>query len=311
MMLWIPALVLPVLFWQQGVETAPELRKAGITHIAVPAADVARWKTIAGMVADPVDLAATIKLPPPGVALRIDEASASHVPWVSSNGWRFMRQADARFYYDIPANTTTLAAAEAFTFGGQALISTGVNGIEPFAKMSQFLRTINSDQAKPLADIGFIDDNSALSAEVMNLMIRDNLLFKIIPSLSEKCKLTVQLGSKDYEAGSVNDADPIVHKIRANLTDARRSVRIFGTSVVIAHVTGEADKPRVHLLNYGAPAHIRVGAFRVRVLGRYSKFQIHCFDSPDVQLMDVEVQSDATEFTLPDLKTYAVVELAR
>lgn len=305
------AVILPILFWQGSANTAPELQKAGITRVAVPSPELASWRTIAGISAEPADITAAIKLPPPGVALKIDEASASRIPWVSSNGWRFMRQPRAKFYYNVPANIATLAAAEAFCYGAEALVHTDAEGIEPLAKMLEFLTAINSDEAKPLADVEYVDNGSAASAEVMNLMIRDNLLFKTVPEASGRAKLSVQLGSKDYPAANVKDADSIVHKIRGNLTDDRRFVRIFGTSVVIVHVAGEVDKPRLHLLNYGSGAHIRVGGFRVRVLGRYARSQIHSFDGPNERLLDYEVQADATEFTVPELKTYAVVDLAR
>jgi hypothetical protein len=308
-MAWVPALILPILFWQQGTDAASDLRKAGVTHLAVPPADVAKWQST-GLTAEPLDVASTVNLAAPGVALRMDEASATHVPWVSCNGWRFIRESDATFYYDNPADAS-LAAAEAFAFGGRAIIRPAANGITPFAKMLEFLQSINSDQTGPIADIAFVDDKSARSGEVMNLMVRDNLLFKIAPSGGAGTKLTVQLGSEEYPPGRENDADSLVHKIRANLTDAKRSVRVFGTSVVIVRLTGNADNPRLHLLNYGAPAHIRMGAFRVRVLGRFSKARFHCFAAPDAQLADFEAQADATEFTVPSLTTYAVVDLAR
>jgi hypothetical protein len=305
------AVAIPVLFWPDRVDTAPRIRQAGLTHIAVPPDQSAQWKAIQGISADPVDLAATVKLQSPGVTLYIDDASASRRPWISSNGWQFMRQPKAKFYYDVPPETAPLAAAEAFCFGGDALIHTTVDGVKPLVQMLQFLTSINSDLARPIADIGFIDNGSAVSAEVMNLMVRDTLLFAITPAISSNYKVTVRLGSQEYPESSVKDADSIVRAIRTNLNDERRSVRIFGSSVVIARLTGEPDKLRLHLLNYGAGTHIRVGGFRVRVLGRYSKFQLHSFDSSGEQLLDYEVQPDATEFTVPELKTYAIVDLSR
>jgi hypothetical protein len=304
------AIVLPVLFWHEGINTAPDLRKAGITQIAVPTANIAPWQNMAGLRVEPADLAASSKLPSPGVALRLDEASASHIPWVTSNGWRFLREPKARFYYDVAAPTVSLAAAEAFSFGGQALIHTGMEGLKPLADMLRFLHAIDSDRTTPIADIAIIDNRSAASAEVLNLMVRDNLLFNIVRSPGPGYKLTVQLGSKAYSPSALKDADAIVHKIRADLGDARRTVRLFGASVVVAHMTGSPDNPRLHFLNYGVAAHVEVGAFRVRVLGRYSKSQIHAFDQPAQRLMDFEVDAEATEFTVPDLKTYAVVDLA-
>lgn len=301
--------VVPILFWQDGIDTAREVRQAGLTHIAVPNDRSAQWKTVHGISADPVDLGTTVKLQAPGVDLRIDEASASRRPWVSSNAWRIVRQPKARFYYEAPGGVAALAAAEAFCYGGNALIHTNMDGLKPLAQMLEFLTAINADSDKPIADIGFVDDGSAVSAEVMNLMVRDNLLFAVTPAISSNYKLTVRLGSRDYPAPSVKDADSITHAIRANLTDARRSIRLYGTSVVIARLTGEREKARLHLLNYGAASHIRVGGFRVRVLGGYSKFQIHSFETPGEKLLDYEVQPDATEFTVPELNTYAVIDL--
>ncbi len=308
-MLLLFAAALPLLLWDQGVNTAPDLRKAGFSHIAVPAPEAAQWGAIEGISVDPVDIALTVKLQAPGVALQTDEASASRVPWVSSNGWRFLRQPHAKFRYDVPGKTAPLAAAEAFCYGSNALIRTDSDGIAALAKMLQFLQSIDSQAATSIADIQFGDDDSAISAEVMNLMVRDNLLFRVGPALGNS-KLRVQLGTRAYPASSVKDADAIVHKIRANLTDERRSVRLFGTSVVIVRLTSEPGKCRVHLLNYGAGSHLRVGGFRVRVLGRYPNHQIHSFDTPDEQLLDYEVQSGATEFTVPDLKSYAVIDLS-
>ena len=52
----------------------------------------------------------------------------------------------------------------------------------------------------------------------------------------------------------------------------------------------------------------QVGAFRVRVLGFYDKAELR---SPDmaVEIADFSRGPDATEFTVPSLKTYAVVDL--
>ncbi len=309
-MLFLIAAALPLLLWDKGVNTAPDLRKAGFTHIAVPAPQAAQWKGIEGISADPIDLTRTVKLQAPGVALQTDEASASRVPWVSSNGWRFLRQPGAEFYYDVSAKTAPLAAAEAFSYGSRAVIRTGPDGLAPLGEMIHFLQSIQSQPESPVADIQFADDGSAISAEVMNLMVRDNLLFQVGAAPGRGTKLTVQLGTRDYPASSVKDADTIVHKIRANLTDDRRSVRIYGTSVVVVHLAAEPGKCRVHLLNYGAGSRVRVGGFRIRALGRYPNHQIHSFDTPGEQLLDYEAQSGATEFTVPDLKSYAVVDLS-
>jgi hypothetical protein len=100
------------------------------------------------------------------------------------------------------------------------------------------------------------------------------------------------------------------HEIRAQLTDERRSLRVYGSEVVVARLTVLPDGVRVHLLNY-AGAQRKIDGLRVRVLGQYAKHRLAAAGSPQAELLDYSVGSDATEFTLPELKTYAVIDLSR
>jgi hypothetical protein len=49
----------------------------------------------------------------------------------------------------------------------------------------------------------------------------------------------------------------------------------------------------------------------LRVLGQYPKHRLAAAGSPGLELLDYSVEPDATEFTLPQLKTYAVIDLSR
>jgi len=71
----------------------------------------------------------------------------------------------------------------------------------------------------------------------------------------------------------------------------------------VGRVIGNADRARILLLNY-AGAERQVSGVRVRVLGKYSKH-----NHPN--LVDFTVEPDATEFTLPELKTFTVIDLTR
>jgi len=307
-MLLLFALLLPGLYWQGGPETAASLHQAGITHILVPASQVASWKGVPGIEAGAADLQTAVKLPDPGITFRMNRSSATRVPWVNSNGSRLMRR-KAKFYYDVSGNASALAAAEAFCYGADAIIKTDTSGLDPLGQMLKFLASVDSSQGQPVADIGFIDDGSPAAGEVMNLLVRDNLLFRIVSSPQPDLKLTVRLGSREYPAEQAKNPDVLVHKIRANLTDARRTFRIYGTSVVVARLTRESDHLRLHLLNYGAARGTRVGGFRVRVLGRYRKAQLHSFANPADQIAEFNAEARATEFTVPELKAYAVIDL--
>jgi hypothetical protein len=301
---------LPGLFWDGGADTAAALRDAGVSHILAPAAKSESWKGVAGITAGTADLEKAVKLLSPTVNYRTNQASASREPWLVHNGWKLLRQPQGRFYYDVPGEAAALAAAEAFAYGANAMVKTDAAGLKPFARMVDFLRGVNGDDLPPVADFGFIDDGSATSGEVMNLLVRDNLLFRLIRAPDRALKLTVRLGSKEYPMEDAKNPKAIAQAVRTNLTDEKRSLRIYGSAVVVARVTGSAGHVRVQLVNYAGAAR-KVNGIRVRVLGNYPKHQLAADDNPGEQLLDYTVESGATEFTLPELKTYAVVDLSR
>jgi hypothetical protein len=309
---------LPALFWDGPADTAPALREAGIKQIHVPAARLAEWKNVPGMAAEAADPQGAVKLLAPTVNYRMDQASASRAPWLISNGWQFLRQPKGRFYYDVTGKASAMAAAEALCFGAgtgpnagaNVMVRTDAAGLKPLAEMLEFLGGVNAGPLPPIADIGFIDDGSAAAGEVMNLMVRDNLLFEIVARPDSRLKLTVRLGAKEYPLADAKNPSLVAHVIRGNLTDEKRSVRIYGSPVVVARLTGSGGKVRLHLLNYTGATR-NVDGIRVRVLGQYPKHQLAAAGSPGLELADYTVEPDATEFTLTQLKTYAVIDLSR
>ena len=307
-MFWAAAL--PVLFWSAAPDTAPALRDAGITHIAVPAAQAESWKAASGITVETADLRKMVKLEAPGVEYRVDQASASRAPWLDSNGWQFLRQPQGRFYYDVKGAGAAIAAAESFSYGIAAFVSTDSAGLKPFARMIAFLRSVSAEAMPVVADIGFQDDGTDVSAEVMNLMLRHNLLFRTVSSPDPKLKLNVRIGSKEYPAADAQDPGAMAQIIRANLTDEKRSLRIYGSPVVIGRLTGSAGQVRVQLLNYSGAGR-SVSGLRVRVLGNFPKHQLAAEGSPAAQMLDYAADAEATEFTLPELKTFAVIDLSR
>ncbi len=301
---------LPALFWDGAANTAPALRDAGIHQILVPAARLASWKSVPGIAAEAADLEGAVKLATPTVDYRMNEAAATNAPWVVANGWRFIRRPEGRFYYDVTGKQAALAAAEAFCYGANAMIRTDMAGLKPLAEMLEFLRTITGEELPPVADIGYIDDGSAASGEVMNLLVRDNLLFQLETAPDRRLKLNVKLGTREYPLEDAENPGVVAHAVRFNLTDEKRSVRIYGSQVVVARLTGERGHIRLHLLNYAGAAR-KVEGIRVRVLGQYPKHQLSLADGAGVELLDYSVEPDATEFTLPELKMYAIVDLSR
>lgn len=309
MMLFLLAAV-PTLFWGGAPDTAQSVRDAGFQHIAVPAAKLDAWKAVTGLTVEAADPTKALKLEAPTVEYRVDQASASRAPWLTSNGWQFIRQPQGQFYYETKGAGSAIAAAEAFSWGAKAWISTDAAGLKPLAQMLEFLKGVNAQDLAPVADIGFIDDGTDVTGEVMNLMLRHNLLFKVVKAPDSKMKLNVRIGTKEYPADEAQDPGAMTQIIRGNLTDEKRSLRVYGSPVVIARLTETGGKARVQLLNYSGATR-KIDGLRVRVLGAFPKHQASIMGSPGAELLDYTVDGGATEFTLPELKTFAVVDLLR
>ncbi len=310
MTLPLVAALLPVLFWDGGPQTASALRDAHIDHIFVPQSALKSWKSVPGITVEPADPQRAVRLVTPSVNFRMFDATATQAPWINSNGWRYLRHPGARCYVEAPGAAAALAAAEAFVFGGNTMIHTDAAGLQPLAAMLDFSRKLDPADLHPLANIGFIDDGSPTSGERMNMMVVRNLLLEPVTAPDPSLALTVRVGSTDYPDAAWHNPDLLEHVIRSKLTDEKRLVRVYGSDVVIARLAGAEDHVRVHLLNYATARH-RVGGLRVRVLGKFASYKVHASGDPDAHLADFAAESDVTEFTLPELRTYAVVDLSR
>ncbi len=235
-----------------------------------------------------------IKLPAPGVQYRANVASATSVPWIDSNVWQIERKPDATYFYDVP--NAALAMAEAYAYQAHAQVHTA----DP-AGMLDFLHKIDKPAFPALVNLGVIDDGSDAAGEVLNLLARRNLLFRIVAKPDPKLDLNLN----PMKEGAT---DPFAYaqKVRQRLGDDKRLVRLYGTDVVIARLTGEAGKARLHLLNY---SNRKVVGMRVRLKGRYAKGEVAAYQVDHPELADYTSAEGATEFTLSELGAYAVIDL--
>jgi hypothetical protein len=307
-MLFLAAL-LPILFWDKGPETVDQLNKAGIKQIAVPAALEPAWKGVTGIVAQTADKEKAVKLPVPKVEYRMNQAAATRSPWVDANGWRILRSPDAQFFYNVPGQAAGLAAAEAYVYDAKALIQTDPAGLEPLAKMLAFLEKLKPADLPPVANIGFVDDGSPQAGEVMNLLVRRNLLLKTVKKADPSLPVNVELGSAKYPKQAAANPSEMAQQIRFELTDEKRSLRIYGSDVVIGRLTSDVKRARLSLINYASARPVR--GLRIRVLGTFPKHELHVFGTPGAALVDYEVQRGATEFTLAEMGSFAVIDLSR
>jgi hypothetical protein len=302
------ALLLPSIFWDKGPETAHLLKEAQITQISVPASMINSWKTVSGISVSSADLTQAKKIPPPAIKYQRHRATATAAPWVDSNGWRFIRDPAAIYFYEATGKTAAMSAAEAFAYGVHAYIHTDEAGLQPLGQLLAFLRKMNPPKLPVRANIGFIDDGTPASGEFMNLLVRRNLLLRLVKAPDPSLDLTVKLGTPDYPSSEAGNPSMLAERVRANLTDAKRLLRIYGSEVVVGRLYGNQDKSELYLLNYGA-SRVPVDGLRVRVLGDFHHASLHDSVSPNEPLLDVLHTPQATEFTLKDLSILAIVDL--
>ena len=97
-----------------------------------------------------------------------------------------------------PAGKAALAAAEAFAYGGNAMLKIDPADLESLGSMLTFLGSAPARDLPAVADFAVVDDGSAATGEVMNLLPRRNLLFEVVKAPSTQYRINVAIGSPDY-----------------------------------------------------------------------------------------------------------------
>jgi hypothetical protein len=246
------------------------------------------------------------KVPAPNIQMRMNEASATTVPWIDSNAWRYMRGLSKALYAELPAGTAALAAAEAHAWGVDAILQPAPEDRDRLNAMLEFLNRVDAPRMPVRANVGIVDDKSNELPEVLNLMSRRNLPYKVVAAPDKKLDMNIQIGSAQYPRDAVKNPSDFAARVREKLTDEKRLVRLFNTYTVLANLTGEGPKGRLHLVNYSKRP---VKDVRVRVLGEYKDVKLAEASDGGMAATDVLVKGGATEFTVPQIGTYAVVDL--
>jgi hypothetical protein len=306
--IWVViAAILPGLQWAGETDTASQLRDAGIERVIVASPSVGAWSELGFLAETDERLAAYTAVEAPSVRMERSIAAATSVPWVEANGWHFLRGVERAWYRDIPTGRAALAAAEAYSYGVDAVLDATSEDLAAFGDMLRFVRSVNQGDEETLADIGFVDDGTPEAREAMKLLERRNLLFRAVERADPTLDLNVQIGSEEYPRSAAADPHEFATHVRMKLTDQRRLLRIYGSDVVLGHVSSVGETTRVHLLNYGPSG--TVAGLRVRVDGIFSKAELASFGTNTAEVVDLRVRDGGTEFTVPEIVLYAVVDL--
>jgi len=240
-------------------------------------------------------------------------AQVTLAPWVESNGWRFQRGVTRANYAALPRGTAPLAAAEAFTYGVDAILNADAGDVEELGNLLRFLKghpQPENGRLTPLANIAIVDDGSAEAGEALNMLTRRNLLYRIVMQPDKTVDLNIQIGSDDFPKQSLTNPSDFAARVREKLGDDRRLVRVYGTNTAIARLTGDGRRMRFVLLSYSRNRLQQ--DVRIRLLGRYEPSAFAAFGAAaDARLADVEHLGSVTEFTLPGFSTIAIVDLTK
>jgi hypothetical protein len=173
------------------------------------------------------------------------------------------------------------------------------------AKMLEFLARMDAPAMPPLANIGIVDDRSEEIDEVLNLLGRRNLLYRVVRAPDPKLGINVRLGSREFPRESAADPNDFAARIREKLGDERRLVRLYGSYVVLAHLTGDSKRARLHLINYASRP---VKDLRIRVRGPYTSIRL-AGETGKEQAIDEARESGVIEVTVPEMQVYTIVDL--
>jgi len=302
------AVSLPCVYWSQGIETRATLEAAAIKRICVTPERADAWRAAGFTVTSlsDADLASREALPSPGLAPRAGLASPTRSPWVVASGWRITRHPGAKYVYDVPAGKAALAAAEAFAYGADAVLRIDPADAGTVGEMLTFLEALPAVDLPAASELAIVDDGSAITGEVLNLLARRNLMFQVVQSQSAGPGLTIRIGAPEYPREEAADPSAFALKICRQVTDERRILRVYGSEVVICRLTSDAGRARLHLLNYGGR---EIEGLRIRLRGAYGNGEAQVAGAGRIALQDHVVAGGATEFSVPRLTTYAVIDL--
>jgi hypothetical protein len=206
----------------------------------------------------------------------------------------------------VPAGKAPLAAAEAFAYGVDAVLAIDPADLESFGRMLAFLASVPDRTLPPASDIAVVDDGSPPIAEILNLMARRNLLFEVTRKEAPDVTLNVRLGSKEFPRTEARNPEAFALSVRRRLTDERRSLRLYGSEVVLARLVRDEGQARLHLLNYGGRM---IDGLRVRLLGRWVPEGVAASSAgPDGRR--AARRRGRPKFSLGLLGPYAVIDLA-
>jgi len=159
-----------------------------------------------------------------------------------------------------------------------------------------------------LANIGIIDDGSAETGEVLNLLARRNLFFRVVQASDPALDLKRAHRSPDTRRPRRPIQRRLPPGVRQKLTDEKRLVRVYGSTWCSAVWKVMSVRFGFTLINYGGG---KVEGLRVRVRGPYPTVRSPRSDYPNVKVADYGASEGRDRVHHPEMDVYAVVDLKK
>ena len=238
----------------------------------------------------------------------------TNIPWIDSNGWRFARGIAQGQLRERAGWIRVAAAAEAFVFNVDAIINPDPKDLEDLGKMLRFLKANEQAPLPDLVNIGVVRQSFAPPQRGLNLLTRRNLLYKVVPAPDRTLDLNVQLGTPDFPAEAARNPYEFAARVRAKLGDDKRLVRLYGTSTVIARLTGDKSQRRASICSPSEPAPARRRSASPCGFACCGRYQPRTFASSRRRPRGAAhgrrpSRRTTTEFWVPDFNTCAIIDL--
>ena len=237
----------------------------------------------------------------PRIDPQVSVASATRSPWIVSNGWLYRRNPGVRYEIDAREGGAVRAAAEAVAFAGTVLIHASPSETSALAQLREAVGRMPRVLLPDVADFEFFDDGRAVAGEILNLFTRRNMLVRGVSKPSGSLPV-VRMGEGELTQDLAHNPSDFAYAVRQKLGDASRSLRVYGTEMAIVRFLSDGRRARVHIVNYNDQP---LEGVRIRVRGSYSRQVTYVSDSAE----DLSQDNGFTEFTFPEIATYAVADL--
>ena len=205
-------------------------------------------------------------LPAPGVTARAGSGVADAQPVDRRERLALRAASGGEVRLHVPAGKAALAAAEAFAYGADAVLK-----IDP-ADLASVGRDADVPRDLPAADLPPVADFARRGRRLGRHRRGDEPARAPQPAVPGRSRRPIvafphqrqRSAVREYPTEEAADPSAFAQKVRRQLTDEQRSLRIYGSEVVIGRLTGDGSRGAAAPAQLRRPRHRRAAGSRAR-----------------------------------------------